>query len=105
MQRSQFHGGLRSRGLFAVANDAVHHEGIMNFVRCLALGFALALPALSAWAQDMPVATQAADRYQSDIQQRYKSASDPDKADALRIAGETAEQAEQTSVAISNYEQ
>src|SRR5690242_16360791 len=77
----------------------------MNFVRCLALGFALALPALSAWAQDMPVATQAADRYQSDIQQRYKSASDPDKADALRIAGETAEQAGQTSVAISNYEQ
>ncbi|MGH6940403.1 MG2 domain-containing protein [Hypericibacter sp.] len=77
----------------------------MNFVRCLALGLALALPVLSAWAQDMPVATQAADRYQSDIQQRFKSGSDPDKADALRIAGETAEQAGQTSVAISNYEQ
>ena len=77
----------------------------MNFVRCLALGLALALPTLSAWAQDLPETTQAADRYQAEIQQRFAVETDAEKASALRIAGETAEQAGQTGAAISNYEQ
>lgn len=77
----------------------------MNFVRCLALGLALAVPALSAWAQDMSVTMQAAARYEADIQHRYVVEADAEKAQALKIAGESAERAAQRSTAIANYEQ